>query len=94
MFPNVTTVYTVTVKLVLRDYIWDKEKWPYKTGDFLKEGQFIWNLLWQNKKRWLLNRDDHMVCQGNFLFQNVKKEVKKKSLKNLWLKNPFLVYCL
>ena len=25
-------------------------KWPYKTGDLLKEVQFIWNFLWQDKK--------------------------------------------
>jgi hypothetical protein len=37
-----------------------------KTGDLLKEIQFIWNVLWQDKKkvifacRWLLNRGDHM----------------------------------
>jgi len=36
-----------------------------KTGDLLKEVQFIWNFLWQDKKnvtfkyRWLLNRGDH-----------------------------------
>jgi hypothetical protein len=23
-----------TVKTVLRDHLWDKQKWPYKTGDF------------------------------------------------------------
>jgi hypothetical protein len=25
-----------TVKPVLRGHLWDKKKWPYKTGDFLK----------------------------------------------------------
>jgi hypothetical protein len=30
-----------TVKPVLRGHLWDKEKkWPYKTGDLLKEVQF------------------------------------------------------
>jgi len=35
-------------------------------GDLLKEVQFIWNVLWQDKEnvtfyyRWLLNRGDHM----------------------------------
>jgi hypothetical protein len=26
-----------TVKPVLRGHLWGKEKWPYKTGDLLKE---------------------------------------------------------
>jgi hypothetical protein len=30
-----------TVKHVLRGHFWDKEKWPYKTGDLLKEVEFI-----------------------------------------------------
>ena len=29
------------VKPVLRGHIWDKEKWSSKTGDLLKEVQFI-----------------------------------------------------
>ena len=37
------------VKSVLRGHHCDKEKWPYKTGDLLKEVQFIWNFLWQEK---------------------------------------------
>jgi hypothetical protein len=24
-------------------------KWSFKTGDLLKEVQFIWNFLWQDK---------------------------------------------
>jgi hypothetical protein len=28
-----------------------KKTWPYKTGDLLKEVEFIWNLLWQEKKK-------------------------------------------
>jgi hypothetical protein len=35
-----------TVKPVLRAHIW-----PYKTGGLLKEVEFIWNLLWQEKKK-------------------------------------------
>jgi hypothetical protein len=34
-----------TVKPVLRGHFWDKEKRPYKTGDLLKEVQFICNFL-------------------------------------------------
>jgi len=30
-----------TAKPVLRGYLWDKKKWPYKTGDLLKEVHFI-----------------------------------------------------
>ena len=26
-----------TVKPVLRGHLWDKKKWPYNTGDLLKE---------------------------------------------------------
>ena len=34
-------VVLTTVKPVLRGDLWDKEMWPYKTGDLLKEVQFI-----------------------------------------------------
>jgi hypothetical protein len=36
-----TMIKKNTVKPVLKGHIWDKEKWPYKTGDLLKEVQFI-----------------------------------------------------
>jgi len=39
------------VKPVLRGHLWDKERWSFKTGDLLKEVQFIWNFLWQDKKK-------------------------------------------
>jgi hypothetical protein len=29
------------VKPVLRGHLWDKKRWPYKTGDLLKEVQII-----------------------------------------------------
>ena len=41
-------------------------QWPYKAGDLLTEVEFIWNILWQDKKKmtfkymWLLNRSDLM----------------------------------
>ena len=38
-----------------------KEKWPYRIGDPLKEVQFIWNFLWQDKKRWPLNTGDFVL---------------------------------
>jgi hypothetical protein len=34
-----------TVKPVLRGHLWDEKKWPHKTGDLLKEVQFIVNFL-------------------------------------------------
>ena len=34
-----------TLKPVLRGHLWDKEKVPYKTGDLLKEVQFLCNFL-------------------------------------------------
>jgi hypothetical protein len=51
----------------LKGHLWDKEKWPYKIDDLLKEVQFIWNFLWQDKKnmtfkyRWLLYRGDCLI---------------------------------
>jgi len=39
-------LFLITVKPVLRGHFWDKEKWPHKTSDLLKEVQFIWNVLW------------------------------------------------
>ena len=35
--------YTCTCKVdpVLRGHLWDKKKWSFKTGDLLKEVQFI-----------------------------------------------------
>jgi hypothetical protein len=29
---------------------WTKKKWPYKKGDLLKEVQFIWSFLLQDKE--------------------------------------------
>ena len=37
-------------KPVLRGHLWDKEKWPYKTGDLLKDVQFMWNFYDITKK--------------------------------------------
>jgi hypothetical protein len=45
--PNSSCLYTV--KPVLRGHLWDKKKWSFKTGDILKEVQFIWNLIGQEK---------------------------------------------
>jgi hypothetical protein len=39
---GVSTVSTDSkIKPVLRGLPWEKEKWPYKTDDLLKEVQFI-----------------------------------------------------
>jgi len=35
----------------VRSNLGTKKKCPYKTGVILKEVQFIWNFLWQDKKR-------------------------------------------
>jgi hypothetical protein len=59
-------MFVYTLKPVLRGHFGTKKKWPCNTGDLLKEVQFTWNFLWQDKKkftfkyRWLLNRGDHM----------------------------------
>jgi len=31
-----------TVKLYLKEVIFETKKWPYRTGDLLKDVQFIW----------------------------------------------------
>ena len=49
------------VKPVLRGHMWDKERWSFKTDDILKEVQFIWNFLWQDKKKVTLNTDDCLI---------------------------------
>jgi len=41
----------IAIKPVLRGHIWDKEIVAFRTGDLLKEVQFIWNLLWQVKTK-------------------------------------------
>ena len=48
-YTNVVSI-EVNVKPVLRGHIWDKEKWSFKTGSIIKEVQFIWHFLWQNKE--------------------------------------------
>jgi hypothetical protein len=35
----------------LRGHLGTKKNWPYKTGDLLKEFQFIQHFLWQDKKK-------------------------------------------
>jgi hypothetical protein len=54
-------IITYTIKPVLRGHLWDKEKVVYKTGNLLKEIQFMWNFLWQDKKRWPLNAGDCLI---------------------------------
>ena len=61
-----------------------KKMWPYKTGDFLKEVQFIWKFLWQDKKkvtflyRWLLNRGDYMGRFDCILYEWLAYKVHDK----------------
>jgi len=37
--PTIYVCMLVTLNPVLRDLIWDKEKWSYKTGDLVKKVQ-------------------------------------------------------
>jgi hypothetical protein len=39
-------IITITVKPVLRGHHWNKKKWLYKTGDLLREVQFIFLFQW------------------------------------------------
>ena len=39
-----------TVKPALRGHLWDKKNWPYKTGDLLKEVQFIKKIMTGQEK--------------------------------------------
>ena len=48
-----------TVKPVLRGHLLGHRK-SGLIGDLLKNVQFIWNFLWQDEKKWLLNRGDRM----------------------------------
>ena len=72
--------------------------WPYKTGDLLKEVQFICNFLWKDKKnvafeyRWPLNRGDHMdrfdkrvirICKSRNSQHNGKKKKDKRTNNDL-----------
>jgi hypothetical protein len=61
----VQNVYTV--KPILRGHLWNKEKWPYKTGDPLKEVQFIWNFLGQEKGD-LLMQVNALACLTECFF--------------------------
>jgi len=38
-----------------------KTRWPDKTGDLLKEVQFIWRFIWQDKKRGPLDTGDCLI---------------------------------
>ena len=69
-----------------------KKKWPYKTGDILKEVPFIYNFLWQDKKkvtfwcRWLLNRGGHMgrfYCIWPWASKHVPKLVHESGVVGL-----------
>ena len=42
MFVNLQNVLDKKIYHVYTVKLWVKEKWPYKTGDLLKEVQFIW----------------------------------------------------
>jgi hypothetical protein len=48
-FNNISVISWRSVLLVEETGV--SGKWPYKTGDLLKEVQSIWNHLWQDKKK-------------------------------------------
>ena len=64
--PNIALVNFMFLGNVNFKHIYSKTciKRSHKTGDLLKESQFIWHFLWEDKKmmtfkyRWLLNRGD------------------------------------
>jgi hypothetical protein len=61
---NDNDFYSSAVKPLLRGHLWAKKKWPHKTGDLIKEVQFIWYFLWlERKKRWPFDRGD---CMNRF----------------------------
>jgi hypothetical protein len=66
VFNPLSTIFHLQSNLYLEVMFGTKKNWTHKTGDLLKEVQFIWNFLWQNKTRvtfqyrWLLNRGDRM----------------------------------
>jgi len=41
LLPGPIQCQLITVKPVLRGHLWDKKKWSFKTGNLLKEDQFI-----------------------------------------------------
>jgi len=47
LLPNIQ----IQSKLYKEITVGTKIKWSYKTGDLFKEVQFIWNFLWQDKKK-------------------------------------------
>jgi hypothetical protein len=53
-------IYNYGPTCIKRSHLGQRKKWPYKTGDLLKEVQFIWNFLRQDKKKWPLNTGDCM----------------------------------
>ena len=69
-----------------RGHLLDKKQWSYKTGDLLKEGQFKWNILWQDKKnvtfkyRALLKRGHYTGRLGLYWL----KEFRKKCMNSVF----------
>jgi hypothetical protein len=46
--------FITTVKPVLRGHLWYKKKWPYKTGDLLKEVDMKFTMTGQEKSDLLI----------------------------------------
>jgi hypothetical protein len=51
VFNPLSTIFHLQSNLYLEVMFGTKKNWTHKTGDLLKEVQFIWNFLWQNKTR-------------------------------------------
>jgi hypothetical protein len=56
--------------------------WPFKTGDLLKEVQFIWTFLWQDKKK-VTSLTGLTVLANNSIFK-----VGKYTFASLTIINP------
>jgi hypothetical protein len=74
---KISLFFNRIVKPVLQGHLWYKEKVAFKTGDLLKETQFIWHFLWQDKKRWSLNTGDslrwYLTLQGDNSLKSVER---------------------
>ena len=66
--------------------------WSFKTGDLLKEVQFIWNFLSQDKKMWPLNTGDCLKEVTSWADLTVLKQFNKTEniyLSLLFVDKPF-----
>jgi hypothetical protein len=89
-------MYCSTSKL--RGHLWDRDKWSYKTGDLIKEVQFIWSFPWQDKKRWPFNTGDCLIEVTSWYYIIIRNIKHRKSTVFItiscflfpWHKDPLL----